>query len=190
MSRFIKFRGFCKEDWEWHYGDLITWLGAADPQIKDWNTENFKDFDVDCESVGQFTGFLDKNGVQLFEGDLVETEKGTLVVKYNERTGGVVFAENEGENSYSVTCFEAFEIVGNSYNDVDATKRLRGSSETKEEKQENGCIVTDRFGRYLMPNLYRWSMNRNDAQVFKDENEAKSLILTIWSLDDLKIVSI
>ena len=74
MERTIKFRGKDCDTKEWHYGDLITWCGAGQPQIKDWLTDNFGEFDVETESIGQFTGEADKNGIQIFEGDIVQLE--------------------------------------------------------------------------------------------------------------------
>ena len=69
MNRTIKFRG--KDDnGQWRYGDLITWCGATETQIKDWHSD-LSDYDVDVESIGQFIGLCDVNGTQIFEGDIV-----------------------------------------------------------------------------------------------------------------------
>lgn len=190
MGRFIKFRGFCEEDWQWHYGDLLTWCNAGNPQIKDWSTENFKDFDVVGESVGQFTGFSDRNGVQLFEGDLVETDSGTFSVEYDEKTGGVDFVSDDGAIRHCISGFGTFRIVGNAFNDVDATERPKSDAGTTGAGKHGGCVVVDMFGRYLTHNLYRWSVDREDARVFADEDDVKNHVPGIWGDGRWKIVNL
>lgn len=51
----------------WFYGDLIT--NTDDWQI---NTSNGEVAYIFRESVGQFTGLLDKENTKIFEGDILE----------------------------------------------------------------------------------------------------------------------
>lgn len=78
MKRQIKFRGKATANGHWVYGSLIDY-GDKTFAIRNRKSQPW----VQAETVGQFTGLHDRNGKEIYEGDIVLNGNNTYRVEYN-----------------------------------------------------------------------------------------------------------
>ena len=126
--REILFRGKSKSTGKWVYGYLV--------EGNDWNTNEpitaiietdavfyprneIVSYEVvDPRSVGQFTGKVDKNGVKIFEGDIVRAMMDFGPAGFYERIITIGFANNLGSYQWEYFDMSTIEVIGSSYDRI------------------------------------------------------------------------
>ncbi len=114
--REIKFRGKKKSDGKWIVGnynliDDRTYIFNHDPNGDNLNSPD--DYEVIPETVGQFTGILDKEGVEVYEGDIVKSDhknrKFTILWIYK----GWKMKWNDGLSAHADIYSKYVKVIGN-----------------------------------------------------------------------------
>lgn len=145
--REIKFRGKSKNLNEWCYG---TYIFTDDNRNNPFRTEPLKGFhrivfwcsgdwntwvaeEVVPETIGQYTGLKDKNGKEIYEGDIIGCYHREIkhLIFYNEKQGRFMAAFNgDMENDYTNLCGlddsrwnASKEVIGNIHDNPELIKK-------------------------------------------------------------------
>ena len=129
--REILFRGKRTDNGEWIYGDLMQNVDCIKIREQEKDVKHIaKSFEIDLETVGQYTDLTDKNGKRIFEGDIVH-----CLARMDEANCVVIFEEGEfrlvperncktyvtGGGYHALRCFVK-EVIGNIHDNPELLK--------------------------------------------------------------------
>lgn len=145
MNREIKFRGKSKNSGEWLYGYLFNYglsLTADIPCINICIPASLEEVYSDCtvypDTIGQYTGLKDKNGKEIYEGDILEyigKRKDNMNKVYrrkcvfHEGMFALLSKELPAYSALNYHCMKdgrsAWRVIGNTY---DNSEMMKGDS--------------------------------------------------------------
>lgn len=127
MHREIKFRGKRIVNGKWVYGYLTKIWGQFNiVEISDGNIA----YEVDTETVGQYTGRKDKNEVEIYGEDIVKIQHGyypSLIGRVSFEEGQWMVKELDGTvwNLYSFI-LAPVEVIGNIQDNLELLEESNG----------------------------------------------------------------
>ena len=136
MQREIKFRGKRIDSGEWVYGSLVgiddtavivdhrdfCWNPLTDVNSFWFDMENNE---VDTNTLGQYTGLKDKNGIEIYEEDVVclgDIKRRTGVIVRSDTKPAFVLEVNDTAFDLYYRNQHRYEVIGNIHDNPELIK--------------------------------------------------------------------
>ena len=127
LMREILFRGKSTKTSEWVQGDLIhrkIWSSQLQViRVEDNGFDNFTEYEVIPETVGQYTGLTDKNGTKIFEGDICKHRSnysGEYIISVVTYTDGQFLAMADNNSGFNLS--DNLKVIGNIHDNPELLK--------------------------------------------------------------------
>jgi uncharacterized phage protein (TIGR01671 family) len=194
--REILFRG--KFGNEWKYGFL-----SIEPQglvIKEpYKNDSSNVWHIESDTIGQYTGFTDKNGAKIFEGDILafddmDGSKGIYEVFWDGNNGKFAIAASGNRNYVDDfelfdelfernEYFKLFEVIGNIY---DSPELLKDETMTLDELKAE---ISERIeSEQEKMSGYNDSKSRKDKHYYISEGMVIAYGIVADYLGDLEVL--
>lgn len=136
--RNVKFRAWVPDIESMIRVDYVGWIETRADVITDiggWDDIGYTDVDLEggenCVLM-QYTGLKDKNGREIFEGDILQSHMGLHVVAYET---GCYLARQDNESGFDSVIaaqhFHQVEVVGNRYENPELLETSAAGKETR-----------------------------------------------------------
>lgn len=123
-EREILFRGKRVDNGEWIEGYFLPGneRQSLHPCIFVYlpETQSFECFDIDIDTLSEYTSLTDKNGTRIFEGDIVEYEGERYSINYLTRYAR--FSAVKPKTVFCVFAYQCGEVIGNIHDNPELLK--------------------------------------------------------------------
>ena len=125
MNREIKFRAWINYDG--FHGEMINGCQAWGENHIDWNANDELSPTHESTILMQYTGLKDKNGVEIYEGDIIPNKThGNLIVEYDDNSAAFYLWKDKQNLLGFPIHFSAkseLEVIGNIYENPELLKQ-------------------------------------------------------------------